>query len=208
MSLTIYSRERPDVQLRWIKVGDQDGPGQQMSEPEPLPLSSIGRISNWELRIAAGVWDVGSENNLRISTCTGPESGNSSPTELAPFSLKHKTPILVLESASTCLTLPSIENGGLRSGSGERAQVGASDLQASPPSEGNRRLCGRGILNSSASCKKRGRNVALSEHAENRAESQESGVAQMSMVSPEVGGGVIGVPEVGGPHHHYERLAA
>jgi len=33
---------------------------------------------------------------------------------------------------------PSIENGGLGSGSGERAQVGASDLQASPPSEGNR----------------------------------------------------------------------
>jgi hypothetical protein len=37
---------------------------------------------------------------------------------------------------------PSIENGGTGSGTGERAQVGASDLQASPLAEGDRRLWG------------------------------------------------------------------
>jgi hypothetical protein len=72
--------------------------------------------------------DVGSENNLRISTNLGPESGNCPSTELAPFFLRHKTPILVRKQASICLRLPSSENGGLRSGSGERALLAEMEM--------------------------------------------------------------------------------
>ena len=50
----------------------------------------------------------------------------------------EKTPTLITRIGARMRNAPSTENGG--AGTGERAQVGASDRQASPLSEGDRRL--------------------------------------------------------------------
>jgi len=55
---------------------------------------------------------------------------------------KIETPTLLTRIGAHIFKAPSIENGGEKSGTRERAQVGASDLQASPLSEGDRRLWG------------------------------------------------------------------
>ena len=63
-------------------------------------------------------------DNLLRSPKGGAEKSADPPTRIGAHTLKA----------------PSIENGGKESATGERAQMGASDLQASPLSEGDRRL--------------------------------------------------------------------
>jgi hypothetical protein len=61
-------------------------------------------------------------------------------------SLKQKTPILIREPASSFSRLPPLRTGTDDRGRENRAHVGASDLQASPLSEGNPicKGCGQG----------------------------------------------------------------
>lgn len=54
--------------------------------------------------------------------------------------LEHKTPTLIPRIGARIRKVPSMKNGGEKSGTRERAQVGASDLQASPLAEGHRKM--------------------------------------------------------------------
>jgi dihydrofolate reductase len=62
----------------------------------PLALAELGLIDEYEFVVIGDViGDVGSENNLRMSTSPRAESRNCPLTDLAPFSPKHKTPIFI-----------------------------------------------------------------------------------------------------------------
>ena len=58
----------------------------------------------------------------------------------APPVAAKQTPTLFTRIGADMRKAPSMKNGGMKSGTRERAQVGASDLQASPLAEGDRQL--------------------------------------------------------------------
>jgi hypothetical protein len=98
--------------------------------------------------------DVGAETTSQTSTSPG--LPQETVLERAFCGSPTKTPILVREPASICLRGPSIENGGLGSGSGEPGACGRVRSSGLAAIRGCPSIVGRGISEGYEGCKKRG----------------------------------------------------
>jgi hypothetical protein len=77
------------------------------------------------------------------------------PRSVAPSVQKERDADPLPRIGAHIRKVPSMKNGGEKSGTGERARKWASDRQASPLAEGDRN-CGTSISNGRGGCKERG----------------------------------------------------